>query len=382
MVVSTFLLFFFSGKRHDDLKQSLSSQGIKPRKSSTGMKRQSLSPSQGLSRHNLSKSGTSIASTEEEAPSKHESVFSFVPKNTSDDLVEEFMESLEEKAPKIGTDGQVERQKQLMIQLPMHDIDSRACKTKLTPDEIEEMEDFHEKRQLHALGQGTVDKVAVLDTIPSAATKDDREEGEEGEEVEWSCHECKQPMKSSEVAVFAERVGPDVCWHPKCFVCSTCKELLVDLIYFCKDGEIMCGRHHAETIKPRCKACDELIFAEEYTHAEQADWHISHFCCWECDMLLGGKRYIAKEGKPYCLDCYTLKFGKKCETCGTQISADAPHLSHKDKTWHGTDECFCCFTCKKALIGKPFLPRLDHIFCSKVCYRTHQKAEMATKALE
>ena len=60
------------------------------------------------------------------------------------------------------------------------------------------------------------------------------------------------------MAVFASRAGTGVCWHPACFVCSVCCELLVDLIYFFRDGKICCGRHHAETLKPRCAACDEV----------------------------------------------------------------------------------------------------------------------------
>lgn len=62
------------------------------------------------------------------------------------------------------------------------------------------------------------------------------------------------------MAVFATRAGHDRCWHPACFVCTTCEELLVDLIYFYLDGNLYCGRHHAELIKPRCAACDEVIF--------------------------------------------------------------------------------------------------------------------------
>ena len=56
----------------------------------------------------------------------------------------------------------------------------------------------------------------------------------------------------------AARVGHGMCWHPHCFVCSVCDELLVDLIYFHQDGKILCGRHHAERLKPRCSACDEV----------------------------------------------------------------------------------------------------------------------------
>jgi len=67
--------------------------------------------------------------------------------------------------------------------------------------------------------------------------------------------------------------GPCCHWHPQCFVCCVCRELLVDLIYFCvapaghsvpPTGEsscrLYCGRHHAETLKPRCAACDEVFY--------------------------------------------------------------------------------------------------------------------------
>lgn len=60
------------------------------------------------------------------------------------------------------------------------------------------------------------------------------------------------------MAVFVSRAGPGLCWHPACFSCSTCNELLVDLIYFYHEGKIHCGRHHAELLKPRCSACDEV----------------------------------------------------------------------------------------------------------------------------
>ena len=68
------------------------------------------------------------------------------------------------------------------------------------------------------------------------------------------------PLKAGDVGVFADRAGPNKCWHPACFTCSDCGELLVDLIYFFndKDDKVYCGRHHAEKLKPRCAACDEV----------------------------------------------------------------------------------------------------------------------------
>ena len=62
-----------------------------------------------------------------------------------------------------------------------------------------------------------------------------------------------------DMGVTTSRSSLGIHWHPACFVCCACGELLVDLIYFYMDGKVYCGRHHAEALKPRCAACDEVI---------------------------------------------------------------------------------------------------------------------------
>lgn len=73
-----------------------------------------------------------------------------------------------------------------------------------------------------------------------------------------SLAQCGGQINGGDIAVFASRAGHGMCWHPQCFVCGTCDELLVDLIYFYQESKIYCGRHHAERLKPRCSACDEV----------------------------------------------------------------------------------------------------------------------------
>ena len=81
-------------------------------------------------------------------------------------------------------------------------------------------------------------------------------------------------ISGGDTAVFVSRCGPDRFWHPACFLCTTCGELLVDLIYFYKDGQLYCGRHHAELIRPRCAACDEVwLFGHSVNSIEP---HASH----------------------------------------------------------------------------------------------------------
>jgi len=33
-------------------------------------------------------------------------------------------------------------------------------------------------------------------------------------------------LSGGDIVVFAQRLGAQLCWHPGCFVCSVCKELL------------------------------------------------------------------------------------------------------------------------------------------------------------
>lgn len=73
-----------------------------------------------------------------------------------------------------------------------------------------------------------------------------------------TCDQCKGDIESSELAVYAPKLGVDMCWHPACFVCSQCEELLVDLVYCCHTKKLFCERHYAEQIRPRCPSCDEV----------------------------------------------------------------------------------------------------------------------------
>ena len=65
-------------------------------------------------------------------------------------------------------------------------------------------------------------------------------------------------MLKGDVAIIAPKFGESVSWHPACFVCCVCDELLVDLTHCVKDKKLYCERHYAEQIKPRCTACDEV----------------------------------------------------------------------------------------------------------------------------
>ncbi|KAM4554360.1 testin [Fundulus diaphanus] len=183
----------------------------------------------------------------------------------------------------------------------------------------------------------------------------------------FSCHHCKKPMLLGEPAVYAERAGYDKLWHPACFVCCTCSELLVDMIYFWKKGQMYCGRHYGDSEKPRCAGCDELIFSNEYTQAEGQNWHLKHFCCFDCDCILAGETYVMEKDKPICKPCYMKNYAVKCTSCQKAVEPEAQRVSYGEHHWHAEPDCFRCSGCTKCLVGERFMAVKNCLFCSVEC---------------
>ena len=100
---------------------------------------------------------------------------------------------------------------------------------------------------------------------------------------------------------------------------------------------------------------------------------MKHFCCFECDRQLGGQRYIMREGRPYCCQCFETMYAEYCDTCGEHIRVDQGQMTHEGQHWHATDVCFRCNTCHKSLLGQPFLPKHGVIYCSTECSRQDTK---------
>lgn len=274
--------------------------------------------------------------------------YAWVPPGLRPEQVQMYFSCLpEDKVPYVNSPGEKHRIRQLLYQLPPHDNEVRYCSS-LSEEEKRELHMFSTQRKREALGRGTP-KI-----LPRALQH-------------TRCENCCGGINGGEMAIFASRAGPSPCWHPACFVCATCQELLVDLIYFHQNGKVFCGRHHAELLKPRCSSCDEIIFADECTEAEGRHWHMKHFACFECETMLGGQRYIMKDGRPYCCGCFESLYAEYCEACGENIGVDHAQMTYEGVHWHATDQCFCCAQCKASLLGCPFLPKQGRIYCSKAC---------------
>uniref|UniRef100_A0A8C3U3C9 Actin binding LIM protein family member 3 n=1 Tax=Catharus ustulatus TaxID=91951 RepID=A0A8C3U3C9_CATUS len=139
-------------------------------------------------------------------------------------------------------------------------------------------------------------------------------------------------------------------YHPKCFVCSTCRKPfpIGDKVTFSgKDCVCQNCSQALLSTKPikihgpsHCAGCKEEIKQGQSLLALEKQWHVSCFKCQTCGIILTGE-YISKDGIPYCESDYHAQFGIKCETCDRYISGRV--LEAGGKHYHPT--CARCVRC-------------------------------------
>ena len=191
------------------------------------------------------------------------------------------------------------------------------------------------------------------------------------------CRGCSSPLMIGEMVVQVGRFKDgENYFHPGCFMCSECGELLVDLRCYVdfgweergKEGaeqRLFCGRHFSDNRRPRCAGCDETIHQAKHVFELGRSWHFRCFSCHVCDHnLTDGLEYVPEDDKPLCLNCHSQVAGVKCTVCERPINSAAEgRVTIKDYHWHSA--CFACTVCGTPLEGKPCVPKLPHVYCKK-----------------
>ncbi|XP_076012493.1 LIM and cysteine-rich domains protein 1 isoform X2 [Genypterus blacodes] len=214
-------------------------------------------------------------------------------------LAMQYMELLPECwRPVSGTDGALERRKQLLSQLPAYDQDPMQCQSLASQDEeVLGVGEVALPGEGEALRETAIQRRAKECSEGKAAPEHQDHEPthsnttpisssgmENSVKSDYRCTGCLKDINKESPAVYAERAGySSAMWHPTCFVCSQCGQGLVDLVYFWSNQKLFCGRHYCQTVWPRCSGCDELIFCQSFhTVTDGRTWHHHHYCCWRC----------------------------------------------------------------------------------------------------
>ncbi|TCD66568.1 hypothetical protein EIP91_001236 [Steccherinum ochraceum] len=209
------------------------------------------------------------------------------------------------------------------------------------------------------------------------------------------CGGCGGPIIGRIVSAMGAR------WHPGCFRCSICNELLENLSSYEHEGRPFCHFDYHEHFAPRCYHCQTAIVDELFITLDDAElgkrtYHEQHFFCAECgDPFLppgaasrGNKSFSGDgvfkadeddvgftvyRGHPYCEPCHVRLRMPKCKKCKKSIRDGMQAVEALGGKWCW--ECFTCASCERPFDDPSFFLRDDKPFCEP-CFSIMIKSEM------
>ncbi|PCH35221.1 hypothetical protein WOLCODRAFT_27728 [Wolfiporia cocos MD-104 SS10] len=194
-------------------------------------------------------------------------------------------------------------------------------------------------------------------------------------------------------------------WHPGCFRCCVCNELLENLSSYEHEGRAYCHFDYHEMFAPKCYHCETAIVDERFITLDDPElgkrtYHEQHFFCAECgDPFLapaapsrgpiGGQTFSGDgefsgggdddvgftvyRGHPYCESCHVRLRLPKCKRCKKPIRDGARAVEALGGKWCW--ECFVCASCGNPFEDPSFFQRDGLPFCEH-CFSIMIKNEM------
>ncbi|KIJ61632.1 hypothetical protein HYDPIDRAFT_115806 [Hydnomerulius pinastri MD-312] len=215
-----------------------------------------------------------------------------------------------------------------------------------------------------------------------------------------SCGGCNGPIIGRIVSAMNAR------WHPDCFRCMVCNELLEHVSSYEHEGRPYCHLDYHEAFAPRCFHCKTAIIDERFITLDDPalgtrTYHEQHFFCAECgdpflapsipshpssQSLGGGTRlgdggsrtgelslegdgefadddvgFTVYKGHPYCEACHVRLRMPKCKGCGRSIRDGERAVEALGGKWCWG--CFVCESCHNPFEDPAFFLRDNKPFC-------------------
>ncbi|KAF8842865.1 hypothetical protein BDN67DRAFT_946588, partial [Paxillus ammoniavirescens] len=203
-----------------------------------------------------------------------------------------------------------------------------------------------------------------------------------------SCGGCNGPIIGRIVSAMGQR------WHPDCFRCAICNELLEHVSSYEHEGRAYCHLDYHESFTPRCFHCKTAIIDERFITLDdpalgKRTYHEQHFFCAECgdpflapsspalpgsaprmgELNVTGDGEFADDdvgftvykGHPYCEACHVRLRMPKCKGCKKSIRDGVRAIEALGGKWCW--RCFVCEGCKNPFEDPAFFQRDDKPFC-------------------
>ncbi|XP_062926122.1 four and a half LIM domains protein 2-like [Mobula hypostoma] len=171
-----------------------------------------------------------------------------------------------------------------------------------------------------------------------------------------TCEDCKKLIGSD----CKDLSYKDLHWHEQCFKCAKCGHSLAEKPFSTKEDSLLCMECYSDEYSSKCFTCKKTIMPGSRKVEYKGNiWHEACFVCERCRQSIGTRTFITKENNSYCVSCYEKQFAHSCSSCKKPIMTGG--VSYHDRPWHR--KCLLCTGCKMQLAGNRFTSRDDFPYC-------------------
>ncbi|KIJ32176.1 hypothetical protein M422DRAFT_35973 [Sphaerobolus stellatus SS14] len=223
----------------------------------------------------------------------------------------------------------------------------------------------------------------------------------------FMCYGCGRGIVGRIVSAMGGR------WHPACFRCCECGELLEHVSSYEHEGQPYCHLDYHEKFAPQCYHCHTPIIDEHFVTLDdpvlgKRTYHELHFFCAECgepfitpehaakrNRARNKNRYVDEDddddyitephpsdidvaftvyqGHPYCEPCHVRLRYPKCKQCKKSLRDGDKAIEALGGIWCW--ECFVCGRCEKPFDDPAFFQRDKKAYCQP-CYSIMLRNEL------
>ena len=173
-----------------------------------------------------------------------------------------------------------------------------------------------------------------------------------------TCAKCNELVMTN----FIEYLGQ--IFHKGCLKCILCAEVLDNRYYIFNEIQPLCELcNKKEKLKNArtCFKCTNLITDYGLSFLDR-DYHENCLTCSTCNIVLKSSNLLTNSTKePYCENCFTKTFAKKCFKCNSHINPILPVVSYDNNFFH--KECLVCDICKNSVVNIAFYKQDSGIVC-------------------
>ncbi|WP_211829960.1 protein DA1 [Kistimonas asteriae] len=121
------------------------------------------------------------------------------------------------------------------------------------------------------------------------------------------------------------------------------------------------NEHSAQENSNLCCKCQSPLDSQ-WINALDRNWHPECFRCFKCDELIGANRSVELESKPWCEPCYIKAYCPRCNHCQQPIQ-DSVYSVLEQENYH--KQCLQCHYCRAPLTKTIFKNTWGEYYCEK-----------------